>query len=163
MPDRGPPSGGPRSLRLIMLPFEPLKPDLRASDTDREATVEQLRVAALEGRLDSDELEERLAAAYAARYCGELARLTGDVTPPPRFVAMGAPRVNPLAIISLIVALFWFGWLGSIAGVVLGHTALHQIKRSGGREYGRTPALIGTALGYLGLTSLLMIVLFALI
>ena len=146
---------------LTMLPFEPLKPDLRASDTDRETTVEQLRVAALEGRLDSDELEERLAAAYAARYCGELARLTTDVTPPVKFVPFRGPRVNPLAIASLLAALFWFGWLGSVAGVVLGHTALHQIKRSGGKEYGRTAALVGTGLGYIGLTSLLMIVLFA--
>ncbi len=144
-----------------MLPFEPIKPDLRASDDDRDATVEQLRVAAMEGRLDSDELEERLAAAYSARYCGELARLTSDVTPPLKFVPFRGPRVNPLAIVSLLVALFWFGWLGSIAGVVLGHTALHQISRSGGREYGRAAALIGTGLGYLGLTSLLMIVLFA--
>ena len=42
------------------MPYEPGKRDLRASDADREATVERLRVAGMEGRLDSDELEERI-------------------------------------------------------------------------------------------------------
>src|SRR4051794_41895376 len=61
----------------------PPTPYLRASDADREAAVERLRGAALEGRIDSDELEDRLAAPYAARWTGDLERLTADVTPPP--------------------------------------------------------------------------------
>ena len=70
------------------------EPDLRASDADREAAVERLRAAALEGRLDADELEERLAQAYAARWCSELSRLTTDVTAPVVFVR-AERRVNP--------------------------------------------------------------------
>jgi Domain of unknown function (DUF1707)/Domain of unknown function (DUF4190) len=136
------------------------EPDLRASDADREAAVERLRAAALDGRLDGDELEERLAQAYGATWCSELARLTDDVTPPVVFVRQ-QPRVNPLAICSLIAAIVWFGWLGSVAAVVMGHTALSQIRRSNGAETGRAAALIGTALGYFGLTALLMIILFA--
>ena len=58
-------------------------PELRASDADREATAERLRTAALEGRLDATELDESMSAAYAARWCSELAQLTADVTPPP--------------------------------------------------------------------------------
>ena len=44
----------------------------------------------------------------------------------------------------------------------MGHMALSQIRRSNGAETGRAAALIGTALGYFGLTALLTIVLFAL-
>ena len=86
------------------------EPDLRASDADREAAVERLRTAALDGRLDSDELEERLAEAYAASWCSELARLTSDVTPPIVFVRPNR-QVNPLAIGSLVAAVFWFGFV----------------------------------------------------
>jgi Domain of unknown function (DUF1707)/Cell wall-active antibiotics response 4TMS YvqF len=56
-------------------------PDLRASDADRERTVELLRHAAGEGRLDVDELDERADAAYGARTCAELERLTADLVP----------------------------------------------------------------------------------
>jgi hypothetical protein len=54
-------------------------PELRASDAEREAVVEQLRRHATEGRLDPEELEERVSAAYAARTHGELAKLTNDL------------------------------------------------------------------------------------
>jgi hypothetical protein len=54
-------------------------PDLRASDADRERAVLTLGRAAGDGRLDVDELEERLQAAYAARTHGELDTLLADV------------------------------------------------------------------------------------
>jgi Domain of unknown function (DUF1707)/Domain of unknown function (DUF4190) len=147
--------------------YEPAKTELRASDADREATVERLHTAAMEGRLDADELEERLAQAYAARWCSELSRLTHDVTPAPpppeplAFVRTGR-RVNGLAIASLLVGFFWFGWLGSIAAVVLGHVALSQIARSGGTQSGRPAAFVGLAVGYFGLATLLAVILAAL-
>jgi uncharacterized protein DUF1707/uncharacterized protein DUF4190 len=140
------------------------EPDLRASDADRETAVERLRAAALDGRIDADELEERLSQAYAARWCSELSRLTADVTAPPEpleFVR-AQPRVNALAIASLVCGFIWFGWLGSLAAVVMGHMALSQIARSRGAQTGRPVALIGTALGYFGLTTLLFILLFTL-
>ena len=54
-------------------------PDLRASDADRDAAVEALRTHALAGRLDSDELEERIGKAYAAKMLSELAALQVDL------------------------------------------------------------------------------------
>jgi Domain of unknown function (DUF1707)/Domain of unknown function (DUF4190) len=147
----------------LALPFEPVKPDLRASDDDREAAAERLRTAALEGRLDHEELEERLALVYAARWDRELATLTSDVTPaqdPFEFWRPGRRELNPLAIVSLVAGMFWFGWLGSVAAVVLGHTALSQIARSRGTQTGRTAALIGTAFGYIGLAGLAMVLLY---
>jgi uncharacterized protein DUF1707 len=55
-------------------------PELRASDSDRERTVEVLRHAASDGQLTVDELEERVSAAYAARTRRELEPLIADVT-----------------------------------------------------------------------------------
>jgi hypothetical protein len=57
-------------------------PELRASDADREHTAELLRRAAGEGRLDVDELEERLSTVYATRTQRELDALTADVIAP---------------------------------------------------------------------------------
>jgi hypothetical protein len=52
---------------------------LRASDNDRDAVAERLRQAAVEGRLEPDELEDRLHAALRARYYGELDALLVDL------------------------------------------------------------------------------------
>jgi hypothetical protein len=54
-------------------------PELRASDADREQAAELLRRAAGDGRLTVDELDERLAEAFAARTRAELERLVADV------------------------------------------------------------------------------------
>jgi hypothetical protein len=55
------------------------KPALRASDAEREAVAARLRTAAIEGRLEPDELDARLEAAFAARTRGELVPLTADL------------------------------------------------------------------------------------
>ena len=72
-------------------------PALRASDADRERAVEVLRLAAGDGRLDVEELDERLARAYATRTVSELDALTADLQPAPAPVATpgGAPVVRP--------------------------------------------------------------------
>jgi hypothetical protein len=57
----------------------PAVPALRASDADRERTAEALRRHTADGRLTTDELEERLGAAYGARSTDDLARLTADL------------------------------------------------------------------------------------
>ena len=143
--------------------------DLRASDADREATAERLRVAAIEGRLDSAELEERMAAALSARWCSELVRLTVDVTPPPVakqpvprpvFVRRAAPT-NGLAIASLVFGLLWMWWIGSVLAIVFGHIALSQLARAPQGQSGRGMAMTGLALGYLGLVLPILGVIFA--
>jgi hypothetical protein len=55
------------------------RPELRASDTDRERVAEHLRDALAEGRLDMEEFEERLEATYKARTYGELTPITRDL------------------------------------------------------------------------------------
>jgi hypothetical protein len=64
--------------------------DVRASDAEREAAIDHLRGAAVEGRLTLEELADRSEAAHKAVNRRELARLTSDLpaplpaqTPPP--------------------------------------------------------------------------------
>jgi Domain of unknown function (DUF1707)/Cell wall-active antibiotics response 4TMS YvqF len=52
---------------------------LRASDAEREALVDALRDHAAEGRLTTEELEERTGAAYAATTRGDLVALRRDL------------------------------------------------------------------------------------
>ncbi|MFF8233032.1 DUF1707 SHOCT-like domain-containing protein [Streptomyces caelestis] len=54
-------------------------PEVRASHADRDRVVDVLRVAAGDGRLTLEELDERLEAALSARTVGELAVLTADL------------------------------------------------------------------------------------
>jgi Domain of unknown function (DUF1707) len=58
-------------------------PELRASHADRDHAVEILRVAAGDGRLTSDELDQRLEAALTARTYRELTALTADLPAAP--------------------------------------------------------------------------------
>jgi len=57
----------------------PGDPNLRASDADRERTVNLLREHHAEGRLDIEEFHERLNAAYAAKTIGDLDTLLADL------------------------------------------------------------------------------------
>ncbi len=54
-------------------------PGVRASDAEREATMERLREAAGAGRLTLEELSDRLGAASEARSREQLAALVGDL------------------------------------------------------------------------------------
>ncbi len=145
--------------------MSPRNRELRASDADRDAAAERLRVAAGEGRLDPDELDERLSAVYRARWCSELVSLTSDVTPPPSvaarpvFVQRGPTRVNRYAVASLLAG-FLFG-LGSLAAIPLGVIALKQIRESSAPQIGRGMAIIGISLGLVGVLMLLAMIGFA--
>lgn len=56
--------------------------ELRVSDAEREAVVERLRQASVEGRLTLAELTERTEAAYLAVTYRELAQVTADLPDP---------------------------------------------------------------------------------
>ncbi|HSV65139.1 MAG TPA: DUF1707 domain-containing protein [Mycobacteriales bacterium] len=62
---------------------------VRASDDDRERVAGVLRQAAAVGFLTLDEADERMAAAYAARYRSELTPLTADLPDSGRHVVGG--------------------------------------------------------------------------
>ena len=71
---------------------------LRVSHGDRDRAVEVLRVAAGDGRVTAEELDERLEAAVTARTHGELAALTTELPAipiPPRARRSPSQRTWP--------------------------------------------------------------------
>ena len=98
--------------------------NLRASDAERSATADVLRRHHADGRLDTDELEERIERCYAAKTRGELDALTADLPGPrqrrpsrprpPRLPAPPALLVGIVAIIALSVTtdahVLWLIW-----------------------------------------------------
>lgn len=66
------------------------RPEMRASDADRDRIAAVLRDAHADGRLAQDELLERLGATYEARTYGDLDRLVADLPRPTR-----APATRP--------------------------------------------------------------------
>ena len=104
---------------------------VRVGDADRERVVELLRGHAGAGRLDADELEERLERAYAARYGAELRAVLADLPSGPEPVRRLARRSRPpLALLPIAVAAlvavaavsgaWWLMWLIWPLVVVLG-------------------------------------------
>ena len=75
----------PRDERELASRDEPLPggAELRASHDDRDRAVEVLRVAAGDGRITAEELDERVGAALTARTYGELAALISDLPATP--------------------------------------------------------------------------------
>ena len=76
---------------------------VRASDADRDRTAEALRVQAGEGRLEPDELEQRLEAAFSARTLADLDALTADLPARESRQERSRPR-SPAPITMLLVA-----------------------------------------------------------
>jgi hypothetical protein len=75
------------------------RPDMRASDADRQDVVERLRAALADGRLKMDEYVERMGRAYEAVTYGDLVPLCRDLpettSPPPARPAAPAPAPAP--------------------------------------------------------------------
>jgi DUF1707 SHOCT-like domain len=75
---------------------------LRTSHADRERVIDTLKTAFADGRLDKDELDDRVGQTLAARTYAELATITADIpadlaqAPPPRRAAR--PPVNKEAV-----------------------------------------------------------------
>jgi hypothetical protein len=74
----------------------PADPALRASDADREQLVDELEQHAIDGRLTTDEFEQRTGEAYAATTIGELEALRRDLpaTPQGRAVSRRQQRTE---------------------------------------------------------------------
>ncbi len=98
---------------------------LRASDAERERAADTLRRHHTDGRLTTEELEERTERAYAATTRGELDQLfgdlprsrTGDDGPQrTRRLAWPPPLVAPILVALVLIAVvtsahvLWFAW-----------------------------------------------------
>ena len=114
--------------------------DVRTSDKEREVVVDALRGHAAAGRLEPDELEQRLERAYAARVRADLLPLVADLPAPPQPAPPArerTPFVLPdfapvVAIAVLLIAIwaltgggyFWPVWpIGAIALSAFKHRA----------------------------------------
>jgi hypothetical protein len=67
---------------------------IRVSDADRERVTARLRDHYAEGRLTSEELDERTSAALHARTFGDLRRVMADL-PDPLLMPQGPPGLQP--------------------------------------------------------------------
>jgi len=88
------------------LPATVVGGELRASHADRDQVVELLRVAAGDGRLSPEELDDRLERALTARTYAELAALTTDLPATPGAVVppgAGAVGVTPKDLVRIQV------------------------------------------------------------
>jgi hypothetical protein len=118
-----------------------INPAWLAASADRERAVGVLRAAFTEGRLSQDELDDRVAGAYAARTYGQLWELTADLPagplPYPQFlpsvphpqgaVATGqrnaAPDANWRSATTLVItALVIFTLAAIITALITVHT-----------------------------------------
>jgi hypothetical protein len=136
--------------------------ELRAADADRERTAETLRVATAEGRLSTEELEERLEAALGARTLAALEPVVADLPKADPVRRERRPRPRPrhrgsseraafLATAALLVAIwaltgagyFWpvwpiLGWGAFVLGpkglVPFGACGARHLKRSAARR-----------------------------
>jgi hypothetical protein len=85
---------------------------LRVTDNDRERVASTLRVAAGEGALSVEELDERLSAAYSAVTRAELLHLVSDLPSLPG----AAPAAAPAALKAPEPSRFWIWALIPIVG-----------------------------------------------
>ena len=74
-----------------------------------------------------------------------MSETTPPVYNPPAYTPAPVAKTNVLAIVSLVTSIL----LVHLVGVVTGHIALSQIKKTG--ESGRGLAIAGLILGYIGL------------
>jgi hypothetical protein len=105
------------------LGIEPLDRTLRAADRDRDAIAAILRREHLVGRIDDDELEERLERCFTAKRYSELDALIADFPAPARVAPPATSRRGRQVAAILLVALVALVWLMALVGWAMrGHS-----------------------------------------
>jgi len=69
-------------------------------------------------------------------------------------------RTNGLAVASLVVGILWLYWVGSVLALIFGYVALAQIRKAPATapQEGRALAIAGVVLGWVGVSTLLLVV-----
>jgi DUF1707 SHOCT-like domain len=134
------------------------RPALRVSDADRESAASELREHFAQGRLDGEELAERLGRVYSARTEAELSAARADLPPlQPASAARGVELAERRAGLArelvqqtggalvpfLVCTLVWLfsGAGGSFWPAWVALVALVPLARNGWRLYGPAPEL----------------------
>jgi hypothetical protein len=99
------------------------RPDLRVGDAERDTTATLLREHYAQGRLSTDELNERLDATFSATIQGQLAEITHDLpllmtAAPPRRPPAPVPHHHHGQVLAKVVTLL------VVAAMVLGVAAI---------------------------------------
>jgi len=181
-PAYGPPSYGPVSPYgpgpygppAVYNPYpygqvQPVQLGMLAAAADRERTIDVLKAAFGEGRLNKEEFDSRSARVMAARTYADLNAIVADLPAGPgglmpyqagSYQPVGpVPPTNGLAIGSMVcgfAGIVTFGF-AAIPAVILGHIARSQIRQTG--EPGDGMAVTGLVLGYMGILGLLFMIL----
>jgi len=132
-----------------MAHYGPHDRSLRAADSDREAVADILREQHVAGRLDNDELQERIDRCYSAKTYADLDAVVADLPheQPPPSRARGLwlwPRLAfaPLLLIAIVALshghLFWLA-----IPLVFFFFVRPMLWRAGGRRLG--PGAFGRA------------------
>jgi len=66
---------------------------------------------------------------------------------------------NGLAIASMVLGILWIYWIGSILAIIFGFIAMSQIKER--NQGGKGMATAGLILGFIGLGTLILVIIFA--
>jgi hypothetical protein len=135
-------------------------PGMLAAAADRERTMDVLKAAFGEGRINKEEFDLRASRTMSARTYAQLGSVVADLPSGPSFGVMPyqggyypvvASPTSGLAIGALICGIAEIFTLGfaAIPAVILGHLARQNIRRTG--EHGDGMAIAGLVLGYLGI------------
>jgi hypothetical protein len=114
----------------------------------------------------------RCGSSMAAPAAAEVPLASAPPPPPPPYAqpqqpyygGLGpAPRTNGMAVASLVLGIIWLFWVGSILALVFGYVGKGQIDRSGGAQSGRGLAIAGIVLGWVGVGTLVLTIVLAII
>jgi hypothetical protein len=70
------------------------------------------------------------------------------------------PTTSGLAIASMVLGILWIYWIGSLVALVLGYLALREIRQNPQRIEGKGMAIAGIVLGWIGVSTLLLVIAF---
>jgi len=93
--------------------------------------------------------------AIVCRYCGFDYR---TLSRPSQVSVPQSAKTNGLAIASMVLGIVWVYWIGSILALVFGYMAKSRIDRSESRETGRGMAIAGIVLGWIGIGTLVIVI-----
>jgi hypothetical protein len=79
--------------------------------------------------------------------------------PHPATIVQPGAKSNGMAIASLVLGILWLYWVGSILALIFGYVGKNQIDESGGVQTGRGLAIAGIVLGWIGVGTLLLVIL----
>jgi hypothetical protein len=139
----------------------PVGPPVRATDRDRDATIDVLQESYATGRLTADEHAARVSQAMSARTYLELDRLTADLHRRPLYPDAPRPLMrrgtNGYAVAALVcgAAQPLTFMLTTIPAVIFGHVARRQIRETG--EDGGAMATWGLILGWGGVAAIVLL------